>query len=83
MENFPAYRQWNGCAVKTQGEVWKQTGRSSGVYGGVQLGFVGLNTRSGYDQGTRMKFTITQSSEICGDDPNGWGNASAVEIHHY
>lgn len=71
-----------GCVEKVQGDIVTKSRTTSVTHAtGVTTPFISLSARSGYNQGTHVRFDVRQDSEICGNHPDGWLKSSAVEIH--
>lgn len=69
-----------GCVTKSSGVVWKNSGTNATFSAGVTTPLMSLSARSGYNTGTKISFTVTAKSKICGNSASGWISASQVDM---
>lgn len=70
-----------GCVNKSAGtSVVKTAGTNQTFSAGVTTPFINLSARSGFNQGTRLEFTVTAPSKVCGNSSQGWLAASNIDV---
>jgi hypothetical protein len=59
----------------TGGTYWKIRGRNVTYGGGVDIGPINVSAQSGYNRESKIAWTVTRRTSICGSTPEGWAES--------
>ncbi len=75
-QNFPY-----ACVSKSHGAALRKVTHNNVTYAaGVDLGPINVSARSGYDNGTEIRWTVDRNSKACSNNVDGWVQASQVDV---
>lgn len=78
--SISSYKFSGGCATYLAGaSVWKKQGTNVTYSAGVPLGVANVSAQSGWNNETKLTWTITEKTKICGSKSSGWVDSPEVD----
>ena len=72
---------WSACTIYTGGTYTKTAGTNSTYGSGVNLGPIGVSAQSGFNSESKIAWTVTARTKLCGSSSLGWVSSGQAEAH--
>ena len=66
------------CVTKTNGTYAKQAGANATFATGVSLGFISLSANSHFESSSKIIWSISSSTQLCGSGGVGWASSKTA-----
>ena len=63
--------------------VWKNQGTNITFGSGVDIGPINVSAQSGWNTGTKVAFTMTARTRVCGSSSSGWVSSPVMDARAY